>query len=270
MTNFIITTLNLGLFLSLLVQGLVFFCLPSLTENEEVILEEQQTVYSRVAVTQNENNRFLKFSRLHSVQSIMDLNDPNRLAADYIQKIADLISDSSQKDNLLFVGLGAGSLPRWLYQNHPKSNATVVEIDPLVGHFANKYFDYDLLRFPIFYEDPKVFLGKSTQNYDIVILDAYDDFHVPFHLTTQEFFHLIRNRLKQKGQLIINVAKPSIKFKEALNNTLESVYDSVNWTALVNQSNEVVSATGHSTIEASSKFILTNQLAPVETLMLQK
>jgi len=71
-----------------------------------------------------------------------------------------------------------------------------------------------------------VFLNQSKDKYDVILLDAYRGPFVPFHLTTQEFYRLVKSRLSEGGVVAQNV-EPSTMFFDSAYATMKSVFDQV-------------------------------------------
>jgi spermidine synthase len=53
--------------------------------------------------------------------------------------------------------------------------------------------------------DGRVFLNRSNELYDLILLDAYRGGYVPFHLLTREFYALVKQRLAPGGAAAFNV-----------------------------------------------------------------
>ena len=53
--------------------------------------------------------------------------------------------------------------------------------------------------------DGRVFLNRSKDQYDLILLDAYRGGYVPFHLLTREFYTLVKSRLTPGGAVAFNV-----------------------------------------------------------------
>lgn len=111
---------------------------------------------------------------------------------------------------VLMIGLGGGSTQR-SYQ-HYYTNVTVdtVELDPAVVHVAKTFFKVqESPRHRIHTNDGRIFLRRSTNAYDVILMDAYATTRygssVPPHLTTQEFFALARNHLTTNGVMAYNI-----------------------------------------------------------------
>ncbi len=56
--------------------------------------------------------------------------------------------------------------------------------------------------------DARVELRRSAGDYDAILVDAYRQPYIPFHLSTREFFRLARERLAPGGVVIVNVGHP--------------------------------------------------------------
>ena len=53
--------------------------------------------------------------------------------------------------------------------------------------------------------DGRVFLNRSGERYDLILLDAYRGGYVPLHLLTREFYALVKERLTPGGAAAFNV-----------------------------------------------------------------
>jgi spermidine synthase len=78
-------------------------------------------------------------------------------------------------------------------------------------------------------QDGRTFLATTENTYDVIGVDAYRPPYIPFHLTTQEFFQQIYDRLNPNGVMVINAGRTSNDYSliEALGSTMKSVFPSV-------------------------------------------
>ena len=84
------------------------------------------------------------------------------------------------------VGLGAGSICTYLGRALPDVRIDVVEVDPGVIAAGRKYFGLQETDKVHFIEgDGRVYLNRSKDLYDLILLDAYRELGVPFHLLTR-------------------------------------------------------------------------------------
>jgi spermidine synthase len=108
----------------------------------------------------------------------------------------------------------------------------VVEIDPAVVAVAREYFGVPQdPRLRLHAQDGRLFVARSEERYDIIILDAYLIDTIPFHLATREFFQAVRAHLTPDGVLASNVigalGGPRSGFFRAVHKTLREVFPSV-------------------------------------------
>jgi spermidine synthase len=170
----------------------------------ERIIFRKDTQYHRLLVTENAEERFLRFDR--SSQSSMYLDDPYETGFLYPNYLHLVMAAKPDTKRVLIVGLGGGTLVKRMLRDYPEIKIDVVEIDPVVVDVAKKYFDVkDDPRLRVFVEDGRGFIRRSTDTYDVIVMDAYYADSLPFHLTTEEFFKQAKARLAPDGVLAYNV-----------------------------------------------------------------
>ena len=54
--------------------------------------------------------------------------------------------------------------------------------------------------------DGRTFLQVTDKKYDLIMMDAYRQPYIPFHLVTVEFFELVRAHMDEDAVLAVNVA----------------------------------------------------------------
>jgi len=167
------------------------------------VLVEQETPYSSLIVVEEDNFRTMYIDG--TINSSMDLADPNKLVLYYTKSfhLANLISP--EIDKVLFVGGGGFSGPKSFFHSYDQVNIEVSEIDPVVIKAAKDYFFVpDNQRLSIINEDSRVHLTKTENQYDAIILDAYKGYTIPFHLMTEEFYKLLDKKLTKDGIVVSN------------------------------------------------------------------
>jgi MFS family permease len=108
----------------------------------------------------------------------------------------------------LFLGGGAYAFQRHMQYAYPGTKVDVAEIDPAVTN-AN-YQATGLPRdTPIqtHWGDARQFVERNqdSKQYDIIFGDAFNDFSVPWHLTTREFNEKIAKMMTPSGVYMINI-----------------------------------------------------------------
>ncbi len=67
---------------------------------------------------------------------------------------------------------------------------------------------------------------KSSATWNIVMVDAYRGPFVPFHLLTEEFFRLVKSKLKPGGVAVQNIEPSTMMFDSAVA-TIQRVFANV-------------------------------------------
>jgi spermidine synthase len=133
--------------------------------------------------------------------------DPIALFLPYSQLMVASLALTEKPKRGLILGHGGGSLAKWLAQVHPSLELDVVEFDPVVVRMAEEYFDYSPpANHRVVVKDGRAFLNGTPHTYDVIWIDAFARHMIPFHLTTVEFFHLVREHLNPQGVVAVNLA----------------------------------------------------------------
>jgi spermidine synthase len=169
------------------------------------------------------------------VHSYSNLNDPTDLVYGYEQSYAAAVEPMvERKPNLdaLFIGGGGYTFPRYLEAILPASNLTVAEIDPAVTEVAHEMLglrrDTAIQTYNV---DARIFLQENgkANSYDLVFGDAFNDYSVPYHLTTIEFDQMVKNVLRDDGMYIANLVDYGQEghFLRAYVRTVQKVFSNV-------------------------------------------
>jgi spermidine synthase len=139
--------------------------------------------------------------------------DPDILEYDY-ESVYAVVSeyvhrslDGKRPMRTLSIGGGGYTMPRYVVDNYPDSQVDVVEIDPAVTQVNVKYFGlnpYGDIR--TYNEDARMFMarGADGNRYDLIFADAFNDYSIPYHLTTVEFLESVRDTLTPEGVYALN------------------------------------------------------------------
>ena len=194
-----------------------------------VLLEQTETPYNNVFVYRRGDMILMRFKRLGKVfnESAIYPANPLELAFSHykVMPVGLLYVDEPKK--LLMIGLGGGTTSRYIHHHIPSLEIETVELDPGVIAAATKYFGaVEDSTYSITATDGRIFLIRNPARYDIIIVDAFRGGYIPFHLTTQEYYELIKSRLKPGGCMVANVNGGSRLFDSTLL-TLNSVFEVV-------------------------------------------
>jgi len=183
---------------------------PFVRAEMDKVLYEGDSLYHHIHVSEADGYRYLSFNRSRGSQSVVNMNDPYELKFPYTQAAFVVPAFLDQKPGrILILGLGGGTIPRVMAKYYPDIPIDVVEIDPDVITIARRFFFFEPKKMmKVISMDGRRFLRSSQDRYDIIFLDAYDDMSIPFHLTTKEFFEIVKQRLTPAGVVAANVWGP--------------------------------------------------------------
>ncbi len=169
----------------------------------------------------------------HLIHGTNDLDDPESLLTPYIHAMDTLIESRYSRSTPLryfFMGGGAYTYPRALVARHEANEIVVSEIDPAVTKIAQSNLDLNASGMIIHHDDSRYSLRSYDENrFDVVMLDAFHDVGVPYHLLTLEFNNFVKTRLAENGLYLINAVDqfPNSALIRALLKTLKMSFQHV-------------------------------------------
>ncbi|MFQ5801232.1 MAG: spermidine synthase, partial [Candidatus Hydrothermarchaeales archaeon] len=193
----------------------------------EGVIYEKESVYNYIQVVEKEGIRYLKLNEGYAYHSIYN---PHSVTVngiwDYFNLLPLLKQDAK---STLIIGLAGGTIAREYRFFFPHIKIDGVEIDGDIIEAGKAYFDMEGPNLAIHHMDGRTFLSTTEKRYDIIIIDAYKQPYIPFHLTTQEFFVEVKKHLKDGGIVAINIASlsPDSKVLKMLENTMAEIYKKV-------------------------------------------
>jgi len=142
--------------------------------------------------------------------SYVDLSDPTYLEYPYSRWIADAIDATSPPKaplDVLFIGGGGFTLPRWLLATRPGSHAQVLEVDGELVDFVKERLGLRASpALQISVGDARIdILDVESNSADVVVGDAFSSDSVPWHLATVEWTEEVLRVLKSGGLYAINL-----------------------------------------------------------------
>lgn len=144
----------------------------------------------------------------HLRHAYVDLDDPTYLDFRYMRMLADVAE--AQPDgplDVLYIGGGGFSLPRWMSETRPGSTNQVLEIDDSLVEIAKAELgltDADGINVTV--GDARLVLADlPTDGYDLIVGDAFASDSVPWHLTTVEVVGELERLLRPDGIYAMNV-----------------------------------------------------------------
>jgi spermidine synthase len=161
-----------------------------------------------ITIREESGVRYLHFGS-EWVQGAMRIARPAALELEYTRELMFpllLRTGAAWPASVLQIGLGSASITRFLHRHRPKARITVVEIAPEVVAAARQFF-----RLP---EGPRIrleigdgheYAAASPQEFDLVVVDGYDERGRTGMLDTLPFYVNCRARLSQDGLAVVNL-----------------------------------------------------------------
>ncbi|NPC97900.1 fused MFS/spermidine synthase [Nocardioides sp. zg-DK7169] len=144
-------------------------------------------------------------------QSHVDLDDPTRLAFDYVRRIGDVLdacAPAGEPVRVVHVGGAAMTLPRYVAATRPRSAQIVLEPATEVTDLVRAELPLPprsgIKVRPV---DGRTGLAALREDSaDVVVVDAYAEGRVPGDLVTREAAALAARALGEHGLLLLNLA----------------------------------------------------------------
>ncbi len=180
----------------------------------------------------DQDGRTLVLDRVR--HAYVDLGDPLELRFRYVRWFAHAtaapIAARAGDVEVLHVGGGGFTFPRYLAAVHPSSGHTVLELDPVVLATAGEELGFvadDGIRVVV--GDARLSIDREPDAaYDVVVGDAFGGLSVPWHLTTREFLAEIDRVLAPGGRYVMNLIDgPELGFTRAETATLQGLFPHV-------------------------------------------
>jgi spermidine synthase len=163
-------------------------------------------------------------------QSHVDLDDPTHLEFEYVRRmghVLDLAGEPGAPLDVIHLGGGALTLPRFVAVTRPGSRQRVLEIDQLLTDLVREYLPLPRgARIRVRADDARVGLAAlHTDSADVVVCDVFAGARTPAHLTSTEFAAEAHRVLRPGGVYAANVADgPPLRFARGQVATLRAVF----------------------------------------------
>src|SRR5437762_188438 len=116
--------------------------------------------------------------------------------------------------SVAILGLAGGTAARQYTAAFGASvQITGVEIDPDIVDVAHRYFHLNEPNVHPVVADARYWLDTQAAKYDVIVMDAYRQPYIPFHLTTREFFSGVRDHLAPGGVAVVNAGRTASDYR---------------------------------------------------------
>lgn len=148
----------------------------------------------------------------NTVQSSMKVNAPYDLALNYSKGMMGFLLFKPAVKQTLMIGLGGGSIVKYIWKFCPSIAQTIVEINQQVIQIASSHFylpDNDD-KLNVVAGDGLAYLAALKEaDYqalpEVLMIDAFDGRGIPPDFCTQSFFDDCEAVLQEEGMLVINL-----------------------------------------------------------------
>ncbi|KGH48347.1 spermine synthase [Modestobacter caceresii] len=166
-------------------------------------------------------------------QSHVDLTDPTYLEFEYVRRmghVLDLVAEPGRPLDVVHLGGGALTLPRYVAVTRPGSAQRVMELDEALTELVRRELPLPRnARIRVRGIDARAGLAALPDaSADVVLVDVFAGARTPAHLTTVEFATDVARVLRPGGTTAWNVSDgPPLRFARAEAATLRAVFGHV-------------------------------------------
>lgn len=142
-----------------------------------------------------------------TIQSSMRIKTPIALELAYSRGMMAFLLFTKSAKQVLSIGLGGGSVPKFIHAFCPEITQTVLEINPQIISTARSHFfvpDNDE-RLNIIEGDGLLYLNNNSNSTDVLMIDAFDSVGIPPDFCSQDFFDSCEHVLLHDGIFVINL-----------------------------------------------------------------
>ena len=142
-----------------------------------------------------------------TIQSSMRLARPNDLELSYTRSMMGFLLFVPQPRHALMIGLGGGSLAKFIYHRLPGVHTRAIEVNARVATVARQsfYVPPDDPRLEVLIEDGAAYVEREDVHADVILVDGYEADHHVEALASEPFYSACRARLNPGGVMVVNL-----------------------------------------------------------------
>lgn len=179
-----------------------------------------------------------------AIQSAMRLSRPWDLELAYTRAMMGFLMFNPMPQAVLMIGLGGGSLAKFIRKQRPQTHITAVEIDPRVIAAARTHFELppDDAALTVVEADGALYVRQHPASADVILLDGFDSGNQVAALATQTFYAACRRVLRPGGVLVVNLWGRDSEFAEYFARLTRAFDGEVGWISVQRKTNIIVFA----------------------------
>ncbi|MEZ5651895.1 MAG: spermidine synthase [Burkholderiaceae bacterium] len=178
-----------------------------------------------ITLSESDGIRYLHFGT-EWVQGAMRVRRPDELALDYARHMMAWMLFRDGPLRVAQLGLGAGSLTRWIHRHLPQCTTTVVELSPEVAAVCRSHFKLPAEdeRLELLLEDAQEFVAhpRRRRAYQVVQIDVFDAQARGPALDSVAFYGDCRAILDDRGVAVVNLFGEVPSYSINLSNITEA------------------------------------------------
>jgi spermidine synthase len=176
---------------------------------EGLVVHQSQDEHGVIEVVDKQGERALHFGS-SSRQSSMLLAEPDRLHSFYARTMMACLLFQQQPEDVLMIGLGGGTIAKFLLHQFPACQLKVVEFRAAVlkvarSHFALPFDARLKVKIGCGAQHVRVESAEHSAAYGLMMIDAYDHAGMAPEVSSAAFFDHCKQLLKPDGVLVINL-----------------------------------------------------------------
>ncbi len=162
--------------------------------------------HSPVEISERNDTRFLHLGG-PAVQSAMRLKDPYALELEYTRAMMAFLLFVPDPSDIALIGLGGGSIAKYIHRHLPQSHLTALEINPEVIAAAHAYFMLppNDARLTVIAGDGAAFVHENPDSQDVLLVDGFDAKRIVDALASAEFYRACKAMLQPGGVAVFNL-----------------------------------------------------------------
>lgn len=174
-------------------------------------------VDGEVQISEEDGVRYLHLGT-ETIQSGMRLDDPDELVLSYTRAMLAFLLFVPEPRRIVNVGLGGGSLAKWIHRHVVSAEQVVLELNPRVIACARRYFHLppDGPRLRVVEDDGAEWVAQHPDCCDVILVDGFDGRSQATELATPEFYANAAGCLVEDGMLVVNLWGNDRRFDEYL------------------------------------------------------